>query len=183
MKQKSIAIYIGCLVIIAAILFTMGRTFWCPKGDHLPFTFDANSPHTSQHIFDPYSVTHFEHGLIFFGILILLARDRSLFVRSILTLLLEGSWEILENTSFIIDRYRTATFSLDYYGDSILNSLSDIGFCMLGFAVASKLQWRSVLLLLLTCEGFLILWIKDCLLFNVIMLAHPIDAIKRWQNS
>ena len=98
-----------------------------------------------------------------------------------MAVLIEGSWEIAENTNYVINRYREATISLDYFGDSIINSMSDIFCCATGYAIASRLRfWRSLALFLAT-EAVLIVWIRDSLLLNVVMLIYPIEAIKQWQ--
>jgi Protein of unknown function (DUF2585) len=93
----------------------------------------------------------------------------------------EGGWEILENSNFIIDRYRTATISLDYYGDSIFNSMGDIAAMAFGFLMASRLPVRRAAIGAIALDLFLLWWIHDNLALNIIMLIHPIPAIRNWQ--
>jgi len=101
--------------------------------------------------------------------------------RLALAVFVESAWEITENSSYVIQRYREETISLDYFGDSIINSLSDILCCATGFTIGYKLKfWRSLALFLLT-EIVLIFWIRDSLLINILMLIYPVEAIKHWQ--
>jgi hypothetical protein len=180
--------------ITAMVLFNvtverlMGRRWWCACGSWIPWSLDANGPHNSQHFVDPYSVSHFEHGLFFFVALYLLRARIPLAWRLVCAVAIECSWELLENSSFIIDRYRTATISLDYYGDSIVNSASDVLFASLGFVAASFFParpkfWAVWIPIVIACELGLVLWIRDSLAINVIMLVHPIDAIRVWQSG
>ena len=147
-----------------------------------------NGPHNSQHFVDPYSVSHFEHGFFFFVFLYLFRARLTLAWRLVCAVAIECSWELLENSSLIIDRYRTATISLDYYGDSILNSTSDVLFASLGFVAASFLParpkfWLAWIAIVVLCELGLVFTIRDSLAINVIMLVHPIDAIRAWQSG
>ena len=101
--------------------------------------------------------------------------------RLALAVSIESAWEVTENSSYVIQRYREETISLDYFGDSIINSLSDIICCATGFMIGYKLRfWRSLALFLAT-EAILIVWIHDSLLINILMLIYPIEAIKHWQ--
>jgi Protein of unknown function (DUF2585) len=165
----------------ALALWGQGRVWWCPAGDYLPWSFNVWSGHNSQHVIDPYSFTHILHGVLEFWLLGLVFRKMPVAWRLLLAVMIEGSWEIIENTNYVINRYREATISLNYYGDSILNSLSDITCCGLGFLVAYKLRfWRSLAVFLAT-EAVLTVSIRDSLLLNIVMLIYPLDAIKHWQ--
>lgn len=101
--------------------------------------------------------------------------------RLFLAVFVESSWEVAENSSYVIERYREETISLSYFGDSIINSFSDIICCATGFAIAYKLKFWKSLALFLATEAILIAWIHDSLLINILMLIYPIDAIRRWQ--
>jgi len=176
------------IIIIAAtviVLYWHGRIWWCKwDAPYLLWSSDAWSKHSSQHLFDPYSFTHLLHGLLFYAASFLIFRRRlSLAWLLFITVFAESGWEILENSKAVIERYRTATFSLDYFGDSIVNSFGDILSCTAGFLVAHKLAfWRSLFLFALV-EIILIFTIRDSLLINIIMLIHPIEAIKAWQTG
>jgi len=178
----------GLVVTVLTLLAlrSQGRPWWCECGSLVPWSTDINGSHNSQHFIDPYSVSHFEHGLFFFAGLLLLPA-LPLAWRFVCALALECAWELIENSSFIIDRYRAATVSVDYYGDSVLNSLSDVVFAGLGFLAAwqivkhAKLGWRAWVLLIAICEIGMILTVRDSLFINVVMLIHPIDAIRAWQ--
>ena len=161
----------------------MGRLLLGPDGN--PGFWEGNiwSSECSQRLADPYSFSHLAHGLIFFFLLWAIAGRLNLGVRYLIALLAEVSWELLENSPIIINRYREATISLGYCGDSILNSLSDLLMMSFGFFLASRMPaWLSVILLLIMEAGCAIAC-HDNLTLNVIMLIHPVEAIKLWQMS
>ncbi|MGI8493731.1 MAG: DUF2585 family protein [Pyrinomonadaceae bacterium] len=164
-------------------LHNQGRIWWCKLGDYAPWSSDAWGKHNSQHLFDPYSFTHVLHGLLYFWLASLIFRKMPLVWRFFSAMFVECAWEVLENTNQIIEHYRTATLALDYYGDSITNSIGDVFCCGVGFWIACKLKfWRSLVLFLLI-EIVLLVTIRDSLIVNIIMLIHPIEAIKAWQNN
>jgi hypothetical protein len=173
------------VTLTLAVLSSYGRRWWCACGSWVPWSTDINGQHNSQHFIDPYSVSHFEHGLFFFVFLLAFEKRLSLAWRLVCAAGIECGWELLENSSFIIDRYRAATISLDYYGDSMINSLSDVIFASLGFVAASYFPkdrfWIVWIVVVLVCELGLIFTVRDSLAINCIMLVHPVDAIRTWQ--
>lgn len=174
------------LIVITAIaaLFAQGRVWWCKIGDLSPYVNQAwNSSHTSQHLFDPYTFTHFLHGVAFFWLAKLLFKNLSNAWRFAIAIFAESAWEVFENTNYVIEKYRENTASLDYFGDSIANSFGDLVACGLGFWVAMKLgAWRSLAVFVFV-EIVLLFWIRDGLLLNILMLVYPLDAVKDWQTG
>jgi len=173
-----------CLLVIvvsAVLLVWQGRVWWCQAGDYSPWAWDIWTTHNSQHIIDPYAFTHVLHGILEFWLIGLVFSRMPLAWRLFLAVLIESTWEVAENSSFIIERYRTVTLSLDYFGDAIINSLADILCCAAGFAIAYKLKFWKSLALFLATEAILIVWIRDSLVINIIMLIYPIEALKVWQ--
>ncbi|MCA8924367.1 MAG: DUF2585 family protein [Planctomycetes bacterium] len=162
----------------------MGRSPWCSCGSPVPWSFVVQSKHNSQHLLDPYAFTHVLHGVLFCaGTWLALGRWLGPRARLLVALSLEGGWELLENSSWVIERYRAETISLDYYGDSVINSLADVGACALGFYLARRLPLWGSLVLFCAFELLLLLWIKDSLTLNVIMLVYPLEAIRSWQSG
>jgi hypothetical protein len=180
--------YFLMFAVITAAIFTLhfeGRIWWCKWDTPAQiWSSDAWGKHNSQHLFDPYSFTHILHGLGYYGLLRLIFRRKlSLAWLLFIAVLAESAWEILENSNSVIERYRAATVSLQYFGDSVANSFGDILSCVAGFFIAHKLAfWRSLALFVLT-EIVLIFWIHDSLSINIIMLVYPIEAIKTWQTG
>ena len=70
---------------------------------------------------------------------------------------------------------------MGYSGDSILNSMSDIVMMMFGFAIARRLPLWATVALAIFFELLALAVIRDNLTLNVLMLVHPIDAIRVWQ--
>jgi hypothetical protein len=168
-------------VSTAIILQSQGRIWWCANDSFTPWSSDIWSRHNSQHLFDPYTFTHILHGVVYFWLITLIFKKMPLMWHFALAIFIGCGWELLENSKFIIERYRAETISLDYTGDSIANSLSDIFSCGFGFYLTHKLMfWRSLVFFFAT-ELILLFWIRDSLTVNVIMLIFPIKAIKDWQ--
>ena len=162
-------------------MFAMGRELVCKCGVVALWAGDIMSDQNSQQFTDPYSFTHITHGVLLFWLARLVWRRGSLEARLILVTLIEATWEAIENTDAVINRYRETTVSLGYYGDSIINATSDVAFCILGFMIASRLSGRAAAVAVVAMEAALLLWIRDSLLLNIIMLFFPIAAVRRWQ--
>jgi hypothetical protein len=169
------------LLLVVVSLRAEGRMFLCSCGNFAVWTSDTCSSNTSQQLLDPYSFTHVLHGFLFFWLIALLFRRLSSSWQVSLALLLEGAWEVFENTHFVIDKYRTETAALGYTGDTIVNSFGDLMCALAGFMIARKLGLRWSLIVFVVVEIFLILWIRDSLLLQILMLVRPVEAIKLWQ--
>ena len=180
-KERPLLLCVIVIAVAAFVLLLQGRVWWCQAGDYSPWAWDIWSTHNSQHLVDPYSFTHILHGVLEFWLIGLVFKKVPLAWRLVIAVMIEATWEVAENSTFVIERYRAATISLDYFGDSIINSMSDILCCATGFVIAYKLKFWKSLALFLATETVLIFWIRDSLLINIIMLIHPVEAIKVWQ--
>lgn len=178
----------GIVLAFLAVLLTtgvvergMGRSWLGPDGRFGFWESSIWSQECSQHLADAYSCSHFVHGILFYAVLWVGARRLPVRYRLLMAVLLEAGWELLENSSLIINRYRQTTIALGYDGDSILNSLSDIVTMALGFGFAWRMRPRITVALVLVLELGCALWVRDNLTLNIIMLLHPFESIKAWQ--
>ncbi len=181
LNRAHLAITLGVIAVAALVLLLMGREPICKCAYVKLWHGVTVSSENSQHLSDWYSPSHVIHGFIFFGILWLFARRWPAGIRLVAATIVESAWEIVENTEWIINRYREATISLDYYGDSVINSASDILFMVLGFVLASKLPVWLTIAIAIVMELFVGFMIRDNLALNVIMLLWPLQAIRDWQ--
>jgi len=178
-----ISAFIAVLALTAGVELWMGRSLLGPDGKFGLWDGNIWSSENSQRLADPYSFSHIVHGILFYAVLRLVARKLPVRHRLLIALALEAGWEMLENSPLIINRYREATISLGYVGDSVLNSLSDILMMTIGFLFASRVPWRISLAAVIVMEIGCALWVRDNLTLNIIMLIHPFDAIKHWQMA
>ena len=175
---------LAVLAIAAAAAFQLrlqGRPWWCACGAPHPWAGDVWSPHNSQHPFDPYCFTHLLHGIVLCGLLAWIVPRVASAGRLVFALGIEAAWEIVENTEFVIHRFREATMSLQYHGDTVSNAMGDILLCGVGFALARRLGFTRSLAVFLLTELVLGLWIRDGLILSVLMLLRPSETIRSWQ--
>ena len=188
-NRRGLILAFAMWLAIGATLLAMGRVAICACGTIKLWWGVVQSAENSQHIADWYSFSHVIHGLLFYFFAWVLWQRWTLFGGRPanwalpIAVAFEGFWELLENSPLIIDRYRAVTVSFGYEGDSVLNSLSDIGFMALGFWIASKLPWQASLILAIVFELFTLAMIRDNLTLNVLMLVWPLEAVRQWQGG
>lgn len=182
-KDSRAPIIATALVPLAMIVLLRaeGRHFICTCGHVAVWVGDWCSSNTSQQLLDPYSFTHVLHGFLFFWLIALLFKRMPRGWQFLLAVLLESAWEAFENTSFVINKYRTETAALGYQGDTIVNSLGDLACALLGFVIARQLGVRRSLIVFVLIELVLTFWIHDSLLLQILMLIRPVETIKLWQ--
>lgn len=176
-------------LVTLAILLAMGRPPICTCGTVELWYGNINGPGNSQHLSDWYTPSHIIHGMLFYGLAWLLfvkwqvgGKDPARWGFP-LAVFLEAAWEVLENTPFVIDRYRAVTVNWGYSGDSVINSIADIGWMSLGFWLAMRLPVKLTVALAVTAEIVTALVVKDNLTLNVVMLVWPLESIRVWQGA
>ena len=181
--HRWIIVVVVIVTALAVIEASMGRLPLGPDGKFGWWEGDVHSRENSQRVADAYSFSHIIHGMAFYGLLWLVARRLRVTTRFAIAVAIEAGWELLENSPIIINRYREATIALGYVGDSILNSTSDLLMMSIGYFLAGKLPVRVTLAAVLIMEIGCAVWVRDNLTLNIIMLIHPIEAIKAWQSA
>lgn len=180
---NSLLLAAGFIGATALLLYTMGQPLICKCGYVKLWHGVVVSSENSQHLSDWYTPSHIIHGILFFGLFTLILPKAGINLRLTLSLVLECAWEILENTDMIINRYRESTISLDYFGDSVINSSADILAMVVGFFLASRLPvWASVAMIVIF-ESVTTYLIRDGLALNILMLVWPLEAVKAWQGG
>lgn len=183
--RRALPYLLGLALVAAAglALYAMGRNPICECGYVQLWHGEVASSGNSQHLGDWYTPSHLIHGFVFFWLSGLVMPRAGFGWRLLAALAVEVGWEILENTDAVIDRYRATTISLDYYGDSVINSLADIGAMAAGFWLASRLPVGVTIALAVGFELWTTLAIRDGLILNVLMLVWPIEAVRVWQGG
>jgi len=189
-----LATFVGMILAMRAL----GRIWWCECGGWALWKSDVWSSHCSQHLADPYTITHFSHGLLFWCLFAVVfdrwaprigarpagvARRFTVPWRLVTARVAAAVWEVVENSPWVIERYRTVTMSLDYLGDSVVNAIGDVLACVAGFFTARWLGVTRTLILFVVLELALLLAIRDNLSLNVLMLTWPIEAVRSWQTA
>lgn len=193
---------LGAVVMVGMIAAErgMGRIPLSKSGRLLLWVWETDGPETSQQVLDWYSITHVEHGFVLYGMVWVVWRMTGRASEGAgvqgkggsaawtgasfaAVLLAEAAWEVLENSPVIIDRYRAQTAAAGYMGDTILNSVTDVASCMLGWWLARRLPWWGTLGVFVVVEAGLLMAIRDNFVLNVLMLTWPVEAIKQWQQG
>jgi len=184
MTARTVAlIIVGIMAIQALTLHLMGRVWICSCGTVRFWVGDIWSSELSQQLFDWYTPSHIVHGILFYGLLRLVLPRAPVLVRLVIAVGIEVSWEIAENSPWVIEAYRQQALAAGYTGDSILNSLLDTVAMMTGFALALWLPWKATVALVLALEIAVGALVRDNLTLNILNFVHRFPVIEAWQKG
>jgi hypothetical protein len=136
------------------VLHTFGQPWMSASGHIRLWVGEVFSADNSQQLTDWYTFSHIIHGFLFYWALWYLFPRMSLPVRLLMAMGVEIGWELLENSPIIIERYRETALAAGYFGDSILNSVSDTCAMVFGFVLAWRLPVALIVGLALFFELF-----------------------------
>tara|TARA_B100000900_G_C20426801_1_gene653287 strand:- start:266 stop:796 length:531 start_codon:yes stop_codon:yes gene_type:complete len=126
----------------------LNRPIWHNPKKLIDYELDGNG--TNQQLFDIYSFSHISHGILFYHFLnninIPIVKKNSLLI----SLILEISFEIFENTPYTINKYRKKKEFENYNGDSIINIIGDILCTIIGYYLAQKSLKYSFIYLIIS---------------------------------
>ena len=176
-----VVVIVSLVPLMAVALWAEGRLLFCECGEFQVWVGDTCSSRNSQQLFDPYSLTHILHGFLLFWLVRLVFKNLTPAWQLATASFLEALWEVLENTNFVIDRYREQTAALGYTGDTVVNAIGDLFCAIAGFLIARWLGWRRSVIAFLLVEVILFFWIRDSFLLQILMLIYPVNALKLWQ--
>lgn len=166
------AVVLGTLVVHIGWLLLMDRSLVCPCGLVTFWQSNPDVAHNSQQFADAYSLLHLVFGMGLFIAFAWLRPHWPVIDRALLTLISSTTWELVENTPRVIVLLNNAANAApDYSGDSVLNSLADTAFAMLGFAIAVRLPLRWIVALAVLLEIAATLLIHDGFVLIVWRLA------------
>jgi len=180
-SRIALAVILSILLLQAFVLHAMGRVWLCTCGTIRLWVGDIWSSEMSQQVFDWYTASHIVHGILFYGLLHLLLPRLPVLTRLAIAVGIEATWEMAENSPWVIEAYRKQALAAGYAGDSILNSLSDTFSMITGFAIARFVPWKATVALVLALEigvGYLV---HDNLTLNILNFIHRFPAIEAWQ--
>jgi hypothetical protein len=181
--RTAVPAIVGIMVVQAFVLHLLGRVWICSCGTIRFWVGDIWSSELSQQLFDWYTPSHVVHGIVFYGLLRLVLPRAPVVVRLVIAVAIEASWEIAENSPFVIEAYRQQALAAGYTGDSILNSLSDTLAMMTGFALAHWLPWKATVALVLVLEIAVAALVRDNLTLNILNFVHRFPAVDAWQKG
>ncbi len=181
--SRWVAISLLLIFAQALVLWWLGQPAICECGYVKVWQSAVLSPENSQHLTDWYTLSHVIHGFVFYGVLYLFARRLPWGMRLALAIGMEVSWEIFENTPYIINAYRETALAQGYTGDSIINSVFDTLAAGAGFLLARRLPWTVTLMLALVLEGIAGWAIRDNLTLNILNFTHAFPWIESWQSG
>lgn len=181
--MRQAAATIATVAVLAALLYALGRDPICPCGTVRLWHGEVPSTEGSQHLTDWWTFSHVIHGFLFYAALRWIAPRLETNWVFVAATVIEAAWELVENSDWAIERYRTYTVSFDYNGDSILNTMSDVGAMWIGFLLARILPlWLSVLIVIVI-EALPMLVIRDGLILNVLTMLFPMPGVVAWQSG
>lgn len=165
------------------ILFWMGQPLICECGYVSLWWGEVLSSGNSQHLADWYSWSHIIHGFIFYALIWFFFPKMPVKYKFLLVVGIEAGWEILENTPWLINAYREQALAQGYAGDSVLNSVFDTLFMVLGFGMARILPVWVTAVIALALEGWVVYSIRDNLTLNILNFLYQFEFIARWQRG
>ncbi len=171
----------GLVLVVPVLLVLMDRPVICTCGSVKLWFGDVHSSQISQHLTDWYVFSHVIHGFLSYMVLRWVFPERPLIFCAMIAILVEGLWEVAENTPMVIEYYRANTMSTQFVGDTVINSTMDVLAMVVGFVMAHRVPVWVTVVLFVGFELMTIVLIRDGFLLNVLMFVWPLEAVKEWQ--
>ncbi|WP_106475722.1 DUF2585 family protein [Phytohalomonas tamaricis] len=144
-----VVLVLGTMVVWLKLV---GRSYICPCGVVVFWQSELDPAQNSQQFADWYSLLHVMYGFGLFIFANVMRPHWSLGAKALMALVSSAIWEMVENTPFVVALFKHSPHAPTYWGDSILNSLGDTLFVMIGFGLATRLSLWAIAALAVALE-------------------------------